>query len=115
MSDIVFLRCWYPVKPVKFYTVCATLLQQDKDVWEVWLSNMPRETVFTKFDEFRSYCIWKPSSFVSMSYNDVEPDGHFGRACERWARCGETPASLYPLSRILSTQPWRGRKESSIP
>lgn len=36
MSDIVFLRCWYPVRPVKYYTPVTTLLQSDKETWQVW-------------------------------------------------------------------------------
>ena len=35
MSDIVFLRCWYPVNPVRYYTPVTTLLQADKETWEV--------------------------------------------------------------------------------
>jgi ribosome biogenesis protein BMS1 len=30
MSDIVFLRAWYPVKPPKFYNPVTSLLQEDK-------------------------------------------------------------------------------------
>ncbi|KAI9362078.1 hypothetical protein DFJ73DRAFT_12216 [Zopfochytrium polystomum] len=34
MSDIVFLRAWYPVKPKKFYNPVCTLLLQDKKSWK---------------------------------------------------------------------------------
>lgn len=33
MSDIVFLRAWYPVKPPKFYNPVVSLLEQDKQ-WQ---------------------------------------------------------------------------------
>jgi hypothetical protein len=32
MSDIVFLRAWYPVKPPKFYNPVTSLLNQGK-IW----------------------------------------------------------------------------------
>ncbi|KAJ3031359.1 UNVERIFIED_CONTAM: Glycoside hydrolase 2 (Mannanase, beta-galactosidase) [Siphonaria sp. JEL0065] len=34
MSDIVFLRAWYPVKPKKFYNPVSSLLLQDKKGWK---------------------------------------------------------------------------------
>ncbi|KAJ1678915.1 Glycoside hydrolase 2 (Mannanase, beta-galactosidase) [Spiromyces aspiralis] len=34
MSDIVFLKAWYPVKPKKFYNPVTSLLLKDKDKWE---------------------------------------------------------------------------------
>ncbi|KAJ3296166.1 Glycoside hydrolase 2 (Mannanase, beta-galactosidase) [Rhizoclosmatium sp. JEL0117] len=34
MSDIVFLRAWYPVKPKKFYNPVSSLLLQDKAGWK---------------------------------------------------------------------------------
>ncbi|KAJ3070044.1 Glycoside hydrolase 2 (Mannanase, beta-galactosidase) [Podochytrium sp. JEL0797] len=33
MSDIIFLRAWYPVKPKKFYNPVSSLLLQDKTAW----------------------------------------------------------------------------------
>ncbi|KNC96422.1 arf-GAP with GTPase, ANK repeat and PH domain-containing protein 9 [Spizellomyces punctatus DAOM BR117] len=33
MSDIVFLRAWYPVKPKKFYNPVSSLLLSQKEVW----------------------------------------------------------------------------------
>eukprot|EP01134_Creolimax_fragrantissima_P000003 CFRG0003T1 len=30
MSDIVFLRCWYPVQPIKYYNPMTSLLSADK-------------------------------------------------------------------------------------
>ncbi|GAA6005712.1 hypothetical protein JCM10207_005304 [Rhodosporidiobolus poonsookiae] len=34
MSDIVFLRAWYQVKPRSFYNPVANLLQRDKAAWQ---------------------------------------------------------------------------------
>ena len=34
MSDIIFLRAWYPVKPKKFYNPVTSLLLSDKRKWE---------------------------------------------------------------------------------
>lgn len=34
MSDIVFLRAWYPIKPKKFYSPMTTLLLKDKESWQ---------------------------------------------------------------------------------
>eukprot|EP00842_Homolaphlyctis_polyrhiza_P003332 jgi/Hompol1/39/HPOL_000833-RA len=34
MSDIVFLRAWYPVKPKKFYNPVTSLLLADKTRWQ---------------------------------------------------------------------------------
>ncbi len=34
MSDIVFLRAWYPVQPPRFYNPVTSLLLQDKGAWE---------------------------------------------------------------------------------
>ncbi|KAL4209864.1 DUF663-domain-containing protein [Rhizopus microsporus] len=34
MSDIVFLRAWYPVKPRKFYNPVTSLLLSSKDSWQ---------------------------------------------------------------------------------
>ncbi|KAI8615947.1 hypothetical protein BC830DRAFT_1120039 [Chytriomyces sp. MP71] len=34
MSDIVFLRAWYPIKPKKFYNPVSSLLLQDKKGWK---------------------------------------------------------------------------------
>ncbi|KAJ1918931.1 Glycoside hydrolase 2 (Mannanase, beta-galactosidase) [Mycoemilia scoparia] len=34
MSDIVFLRAWYPVQPKKFYNPVTSLLIRDKKQWE---------------------------------------------------------------------------------
>ncbi|KAG7754275.1 hypothetical protein KL947_005085 [Ogataea haglerorum] len=33
MSDIVFLKTWYPIKPKKFYNPVTSLLLSDKDNW----------------------------------------------------------------------------------
>ncbi|KAJ3400074.1 Glycoside hydrolase 2 (Mannanase, beta-galactosidase), partial [Chytridiales sp. JEL 0842] len=33
MSDIIFLRAWYPVKPKKFYNPVSSLLLADKEKW----------------------------------------------------------------------------------
>jgi ribosome biogenesis protein BMS1 len=33
MSDIIFLRAWYPVKPKKFYNPVSSLLLSDKTSW----------------------------------------------------------------------------------
>lgn len=33
MSDIVFLRAWYPVKPKRYYNVVTNLLQENKNKW----------------------------------------------------------------------------------
>lgn len=34
MSDIVFLRAWYPVKPQKYYNPVTSLLLKDKENWK---------------------------------------------------------------------------------
>ncbi|KAJ3231202.1 Glycoside hydrolase 2 (Mannanase, beta-galactosidase) [Chytriomyces hyalinus] len=34
MSDIVFLRAWYPIKPKKFYNPVSSLLLQNKKAWK---------------------------------------------------------------------------------
>ncbi|QSL65758.1 hypothetical protein MERGE_000036 [Pneumocystis wakefieldiae] len=34
MSDIVFLRAWYPVKPKKYYNPVTSLLMEDKSSWK---------------------------------------------------------------------------------
>ncbi|KAJ1556417.1 Glycoside hydrolase 2 (Mannanase, beta-galactosidase) [Cladochytrium tenue] len=34
ISDIVFLRAWYPVKPKKFYNSVCSLLLADKNSWK---------------------------------------------------------------------------------
>ncbi|KAJ3328140.1 Glycoside hydrolase 2 (Mannanase, beta-galactosidase) [Blyttiomyces sp. JEL0837] len=34
MSDIIFLRAWYPVKPKKFYNPVSSLLLSSKDQWK---------------------------------------------------------------------------------
>jgi ribosome biogenesis protein BMS1 len=34
MSDIVFLRAWYPIKPRKFYNPVTSLLLSSKSDWE---------------------------------------------------------------------------------
>jgi len=33
MSDIVFLRAWYPVQPKKFYNPVTSLLLSKKEKW----------------------------------------------------------------------------------
>jgi hypothetical protein len=33
MSDIVFLRTWYPIKPVKLYNPVTSLLMADAEKW----------------------------------------------------------------------------------
>ena len=33
MSDIVFLRAWYPVQPKKFYNPITSLLLSKKEKW----------------------------------------------------------------------------------
>lgn len=34
MSDIVFLRAWYPIKPRKFYNPVTSLLLSSKQKWQ---------------------------------------------------------------------------------
>ncbi|EMR09931.1 hypothetical protein PNEG_01690 [Pneumocystis murina B123] len=34
MSDIVFLRAWYPIKPKKYYNPVTSLLMEDKSSWK---------------------------------------------------------------------------------
>ena len=34
MSDIVFLRAWYPVKPRKYYNPVTSLLLSSKSGWQ---------------------------------------------------------------------------------
>ena len=39
MSDIIFLRAWYPVKPKSYYNTVTSLLLKDKSEWQGMRTN----------------------------------------------------------------------------
>jgi len=71
MSDIVFLRTWYPVKPVKFYNPVTSLLISSSNQWAGMKTVFQLRTEKNLPVPFKSDSYYKPIERPTRRFNPM--------------------------------------------